>query len=169
MSVDIPALETPDDCRNAIGRVVEETLAGENTPDEGKRLVELIEKRRANFEILDLERQFDYARGRAMFFELLIRHPVGKSHPEDLKAIYSFSVDVQNQNLPEKISDQVLFNYFDHVLEKGKVASTPEGLVHEIEKFLDFMEIRAERIKSLGSEKNFEYLQNQRGEVGISE
>lgn len=139
VSVDIPALETPDDCRVAIGRVVEETLAGEITPGEGKKLVELIEKRRASFEILDLERQYDYARGRAMFFELLIRHPVGKSRADDLKAIYRFSADVQKQNLPEKISDQVLFNYFDYVLEKGKVASTPEGLVHEIEEFLNFM------------------------------
>lgn len=152
MSVDIRTLAAPDDCRVAIGRVVEETLAGEITPGEGKRLVELIEKRRTSFEVLDLERQFDYARGRAMFFELLIRHPVGKSRAEDLKAIYSFSVDVQKQNLPEKISDQVLFNYFDYVLEKGKVASTPEGLVHEIEEFLDFMEIRAEKTKGLGPE-----------------
>jgi hypothetical protein len=152
VSVDIPALETPDDCRVAIGRVVEETLAGEITPGEGKKLVELIEKRRASFEILDLERQYDYARGRAMFFELLIRHPVGKSRAEDLKAIYRFNADVQKQNLPERIHEQILFNFYDHVLEKGKVASTPEGVLHKIEEFLDFMEIRDESIDSLSPE-----------------
>lgn len=144
VSVDIPALETPDDSRVAIGRVVEETLAGEITPGEGKRLVELIEKRRTSFEILDLERQFDYARGREMFFELLIRNPVGKSRAEDLKAIYRFNADVQKQNLPQRIHDQILFNFYDHVLEQGKVANTPEHLVHEIEEFLDFMETRVD-------------------------
>jgi hypothetical protein len=91
VSVDIPALETPDECRVAIGRVVEATFTGEITPGEGKRLVELIEKRRTSFQVLDLERQFDYARGRAIFFELLIRHPVGKSRAQDLKAIYRFN------------------------------------------------------------------------------
>jgi hypothetical protein len=152
VSVEIPTLKTPDDCRVAIGRVVEETLAGEITPGEGKRLVELIERRRTSFEVLDLERQFDYARGRAMFFELLIRNPVGKSRAQDLKAIYRFNADVQKQNLPQRIHEQVLFNYYDHVLEKGKVASTPEGLVHEIEEFLGYMEVRAGSIKCLGPE-----------------
>ncbi len=101
LSVDIPALETPDDCGVAIGRVVEEMLAGKTTPGEGKRLVEMIERRRSTFESLNLERQFDYVRGRAMFFQLMIRHPVGKSCADNIKANYGFNVDVQKQNLPE--------------------------------------------------------------------
>ncbi len=162
VKVAVPKLDSPEACRDAIGCVVEETLAGELTPGDAKKAIELIDTRRASFTVPELEKEADANFEHALLIEFLAKYRPGHSKIEDLRNLDDFNLELCARNLPPQNHTAVFTGYMDFLLKHGKVASTADMLLDEIQDFIFDLQLLEKKRNELGVEGFREYARSLR-------
>lgn len=76
VEVDLNRLESPADCREAVGQVVKDVSRGRVSLDNGKKLIDLIDVRRKSFDHFDDEIDYDGQRANYEFQRLCSQFPI---------------------------------------------------------------------------------------------
>lgn len=145
-------LDSPSDCRDAIGAVIESALAGELTFGDAKAAIELIGIRKASFGMAEPQKEFEADYVYELFLDMVASHPVGNGSGLDVLRICTMSKDLAALELPETVYNQVFRMYYDFAHKLSDVGGTPEEFVREIQEFANAWEKRQEDINRLGLE-----------------
>jgi hypothetical protein len=135
VAVEGKKLDSPSDCRDAIGAVIESALAGELTLGEAKSAIELIGIRKTSFGMAEPQKEFEADYVYELFLDMAASHPVGNGSGLDAFRICTMSKDLAALELPETVYNQVFRMYYDFAHKHSDVGGTPEEFVKEIQEF----------------------------------